>query len=267
MKLQRLLAMALAALIVGTGAYLRWHGRSEAYDAQFFAGMDRAARQSAETVVPELVRLIQPRSVVDVGSGDGYWSKAFLDNGVSDVIAVDGPWVRKEDLKVPADLFVVRDLEQPFHMDRPFDMVLCLETAEHLHPARAGGFIHDLTQLAPVVVFSAAIPGQGGTFHYNEEWPEYWADLFAKDSYEAIDVFRPFFWTNEKVAPMYRQNMILYVRKDYLEKSASLRQATAGAPRVVRALVHPEVYHNAVGNAAYAARWQTKVKRFLHLER
>ena len=55
---------------------------------------------------------------------------------------------------------------------------ISLEVAEHLSPGRAESFISDLCQAAPVVLFGAAIPGQGGVGHLNEQWQSYWANLF-----------------------------------------------------------------------------------------
>lgn len=100
--------------------------------------------------------------------------------------------------------------------------MLCLETAEHLPPERADSFVEDLVKLAPVVVFSAAIPGQGGTDHLNEQWPEYWAQRFRKLSYVVVDTLRMRFWSNEAMSAMYAQNSILYVRKDVYDSSAEI---------------------------------------------
>jgi len=263
------LTVVCVILLAGIGLLYKRH-KKQAYDPAFFENMDRSARQSAEAVVPELVRILKPRSMVDVGSGNGFWTKAFLDNGVTDAVAVDGPWVEKSSLKVPPQDFVVRDLSQPLHMDRTFDLVLCLETAEHLRPERADGFVQELTALAPLIVFSAAIPCQGGTMHYNEEWQDYWSQKFTAQGFVAVDMLRPLFWNNARISGMYRQNMVLYVRKDRLEtlgdevkKAPVFSPTSAGS---VYRMVHPVVYENGVHDAAYESRWQTKVKHLIGLE-
>ena len=220
---------------------------------------------SATAVTREILTLLHPTSVADVGSGDGAWSKAIMDAGVNDVIAVDGPWVNQAKLKVPHDHFLVRDLSQHLSVARSFDLVLCLETAEHLPPSRAASFVEDLTRLASAVVFSAAIPGQGGAMHVNEQWPDYWAKLFDKQGFVALDVIRPRLWNNQAVAPMYRQNMLLYVKKERHLQSPGLRSLLATDPANILSLVHPLVFRNAVSDAAQEAHWQSQLKRRLGL--
>ena len=70
-----------------------------------------------------------------------------------------------------------------------------LEVAEHIPPECADIFVESLTWgLAPVIMFSAAVPGQGGTLHLNEQWPAYWASKFAQHGYVLIDCLRPQLW-------------------------------------------------------------------------
>jgi hypothetical protein len=47
-----------------------------------------------------------------------------------------------------------------------------------------------LVSRGPVIVFSAAIPYQGGTNHTNEQWPEYWARHFSAKGYVPVDCVR-----------------------------------------------------------------------------
>jgi hypothetical protein len=60
-----------------------------------------------------------------------------------------------------------------------WDVVLCLEVAEHLRPEDGPLFIEVLSNLAPVVIFSAAVPGQGGEGHVNCQEKAYWQQQFA----------------------------------------------------------------------------------------
>src|SRR5262249_51654275 len=136
---------------------------------------------------------------------------AFLGNGVEDVMAIDGDYVDRSMLRIDPGLFTPVDLEKPIRLSRTFEMAVCLEVGEHLNPARADTFVDDLTRLAPVVVFSAAIPGQGGTNHINEQWPSYWTALFAKRRYQVFDCLRVRLWYDERIAVCYRQNLLFYV--------------------------------------------------------
>ena len=104
----------------------------------------------------------------------------------------------------------VVDLEDELRIGEEFDLALCMEVAEHLTPGRARSFVADLCILAPYVFFSAAIPGQGGTNHLNEQWQSYWAALFNERGYYPIDIVRPAVWHNDSVAYWYSHNALLY---------------------------------------------------------
>ncbi|HEV8378171.1 MAG TPA: hypothetical protein VGP99_04925, partial [Tepidisphaeraceae bacterium] len=80
-----------------------------------------------------------------------------------------------------------------------------------------------LTLLGPVVLFSAAIPFQGGVNHVNEQWPSHWTKLFLGRGYAMIDCIRRRIWENEQVADYYAQNMLLFCRHDFLEGHPALR--------------------------------------------
>ena len=128
-------------------------------------------------------------------------------------------------------------------------MALSLEIAEHLPPARAEGFIADLAALAPVVLFSAAIPFQGGLHHVNEQWPDYWAGHFKSHRFEAIDVIRLQVWNDPEVSPWYKQNIFIFARDDAIRAAGRLREAWRATPKGVLALVHPEYFLGKVKGA------------------
>ena len=103
-----------------------------------------------------------------------------------------------------------RDLTQRIDVNRRFDLAICLEVAEHLPRQSAELLVTSLCAFSDAVLFSAASPGQGGTHHINEQWPNYWAELFSRRNFGGVDCLRPLLWENEAVAPYYRQNIILY---------------------------------------------------------
>lgn len=194
------------------------------YGATFFAGIEDGSRRSAAAVVPLLIELFSPRSVVDVGGGGGLWAAACLANGVSDVVAIDGPWVPKAARITPPDRFVEHDLSSPLTLGRTFDLALCLEAAEHLPPSAAPELVRTLTEAAPVVAFSAALPGQGGDGHINEQPASYWAGLFANRDYLCFSDIRRRIWNEKAVEVWYRQNLLCFARQSEVSRwGASLR--------------------------------------------
>ena len=211
---------------------------SQSYDAEFFERL-LANRPSAEVVVPLITDMVSPRSVVDVGCGVGVWLAACLRAKIDDVLGIDGDYVPRERMLIPRDRFVVADLSAPLALDRRFDLAISLEVAEHLPEASAQGFVASLTRLAPVVLFSAAVPLQGGAEHVNEQWQEYWRSKFSELDYVACDAIRPVIWGNEDVFTYYQQNILVYVAAAELGRYPKLASARAG--RSVD-LVHPFLY-------------------------
>jgi SAM-dependent methyltransferase len=210
------------------------------YNEEFFQTLREGALRSAGEVVPLVLELIQPRSVVDVGCGTGTWLVTFARHGVADYLGVDA-FTPTGLLEIPRDRFVEADFTQPLALGRRFDLAISLETAEHLPEVAARGFVDSLTRLAPVVLFSAAIPGQGGTSHLNEQWPGYWSRMFADRGFEPADVLRPRVWDNERVEVWYAQNTILYVERSRRAEFPRLfrEDAVVGAPL---AMVHPRLF-------------------------
>jgi SAM-dependent methyltransferase len=187
------------------------------YDASYYATEGPAANlQSAKTVVPIVMSLVQPRSVVDVGCGSGAWLSIFRECGADRILGLDGDYVEPSWLVIPNHCFRAIDLSKPFDVDAKFDLVVCLEVAEHLPKESSAEFVRSLVNLAPIVLFSAAIPLQGGTHHVNEQWPEFWQSLFRRHGYRALDLIRTRIWKNPEVKYWYRQNIFLFVREDLI---------------------------------------------------
>jgi SAM-dependent methyltransferase len=216
------------------------------YPENFYERLTETSLPSAKRIVPFVLSLAPASSVVDVGCGNGSWLRAFLDAGVPEVLGVDGDWVAVEQLAIPAASFARRALHEPLALPRTFDLAVSLEVAEHLPPERADGFVADLVRAAPVVLFSAAIPGQGGKHHVNEQWPAWWAERFAAHGHVAIDVLRPRFWNDADVKWWYRQNAVLFANDDALRRFPALASARDAAPRELLPLVHPERFASAV---------------------
>ncbi|WP_202840062.1 class I SAM-dependent methyltransferase [Luteimonas saliphila] len=184
---------------------------SKVYSSDFYAYNNRVALASASAVIPTVAASLSPGSVLDVGCGVGAWCRVWLENGADTVIGTDGAYVDRDRLLVEADRFVPADLAQPFDLGRHFDLVMSLEVAEHVPEAQADTFVANLVRHGEVILFSAAVPGQGGEYHVNEQPLEYWKEKFHALGYQCFDPFRPLLRDNAAVAPWYRFNTLLYV--------------------------------------------------------
>jgi SAM-dependent methyltransferase len=181
-------------------------------------------------VVPIALQFVQPKSVLDIGCGTGTWLKVFEENGVSDYLGIDGSVVPDDQLHITPAKFQTKDLSKPIDLGRRFDLVVCLEVAEHLPAQFADTLVNTLTKHADAILFSAAIPGQGGQDHVNEQWPEYWQKKFETRGYYFHDVIRPRIWNNPAVESWYKQNIFL-INKTKSDNSAML------------SVVHPRSFH------------------------
>ena len=207
------------------------------YDDRFFESLREPTMRSARAVVPLILELVDAHSVVDIGCGEGVWLRAFKDAGVPEVLGIDGSQALAG-LQIAPEDFLEADLERELPtLPRRFDLALCLEVAEHLPGSKARTLVALLTAAAPVVLFSAAIPGQVGTNHINCQWPEYWAAMFADHQYQAVDCVRPQVWGHAEVEHYYQQNIILYLAAGVALPAGH----TAGPPR---RLVHHLTYEH-----------------------
>lgn len=216
---------------------------SAQYDPAFYRHFNDLAIASAEVLVPKVLDLLGTvNSVADLGCGAGAWLRVFSEHGVPEYIGMDGTYVREEQLLIPVEHFLPTDLTARFFLEKRFDLVLCLEVAEHLDARYAEGLIDDIVATSDAVLFSAAIPYQGGLHHVNEQWPSYWNDMFRARGFVGLDPFRMTIWEDERVAGWFAQNLVLYVKKSRLltnERLDAEYQRTQGA---IPPLVHPSTY-------------------------
>lgn len=229
-----------------TGAVGREADRRRSYSPEFYEELEAQTRDSASEIVPLVMGCLRPRSVVDVGCGRGVWLAAFKKHGVSTALGVDGSWLEGEDMLIPATEFVAADLEEQVTLGATFDLAVSLEVAEHLSPEGGERLVKLLTESAPVVLFSAAVPGQGGVDHVNEQWQTYWVERFGRRGFDAVDYLRPRLWDNPNVAWYYAQNCFLFVRASELEKHAALRSEWQWTKTSLIRMVHPKLYQHYV---------------------
>ena len=227
------------------------------YDGAFYATRDADSASSAATAVSLLHDILAPRSVVDVGCGVGTWLRQFSDHGVETIVGLDGPWVEKKHLVIPRDAFFEANFEEPLSLPQTFDLALSLEVAEHVSPENAQQFVHSLVELAPMVLFGAAIPHQGGVGHVNEQWPDFWARLFGEEDYVCIDWLRWQMWHLPEVLYWYPQNTLLYINSEHLKTSQLLQETFASfICETPPGVVHPDLF---VRHAARIARLETQL--------
>jgi SAM-dependent methyltransferase len=172
------------------------------YGPEFFAGRSETVARSASAVAPIVYDIVRPRSMLDVGCGQGEWLEAF---SLPDMLGVD--------IAAPeGESFLRHDLTVPLDLGRTFDLVVSLEVGEHLPGEAADTLVASIVRHAGTIMFSAAVLGQEGIGHINCQPHEYWHEKFAAHGYEVEDSVRPLIANNLSVSPWYRNNIVLYVR-------------------------------------------------------
>jgi SAM-dependent methyltransferase len=212
------------------------------YNEFFYKDQMSGSLRSAFEVAKILGQYHTPTSLLDVGCGVGTWLKAFKETFPTvDFFGVDGAYVKEKDLVIPKEQFKGIDISETFDLGRKFDLILSLEVGEHIDQRKAGSFVNNICRHGDFVLFSAAIPGQGGTFHVNEQPPEYWADLFEQNGFVCVDFMRPLIWENKQIEYWYRQNMLVFIKPERLMQMSFMEQASNSTRKNWLYKPHPEL--------------------------
>jgi len=164
------------------------------YDLEFFR-RHNIPNGTAYRLGKAAAELWQPDAVIDVGCATGNLLRGLMDSRYPprDLLGVDHPdlvpfigaagWQAGD---VPLVGYALDQLdtllEFPAVAFRHWALVVCTEVAEHLPPAAADRLPELLTRMAGAhgrILWSAAIPGQGGTGHINERPIPYWQEKFS----------------------------------------------------------------------------------------
>jgi trans-aconitate methyltransferase len=185
------------------------------YSPRYYQTMvEPYAQRSALPMAESIVETFHPKSVVDVGCGSGALLVALRKLGVRQSLGLDssdaglnianarGLTTRRFDITTGR-----------WACTKCFDVAVSMETAEHLPEDAADRYIALLCSLAPIVVFTAAQPGQGGIGHINEQPRQYWVDQFLAcgmhPADELVAVWQPV-WTAAGVANFYTRNLMIF---------------------------------------------------------
>ncbi|HRF12087.1 MAG TPA: methyltransferase domain-containing protein [Candidatus Accumulibacter phosphatis] len=164
-------------------------------------------------MLPLVIGPLRLRSVLDVGCGAAAWLAGYRELGVPDLFGVDGDYVDRNMLLIDTDRFIPKDITKSFDLGRQFDLVQCLEVAEHVPRQTSDQLIDNITRHGKRVLFSAAVPGQGGENHINEQPYSFWRDLFEARGFSLFDFVRPRIVGNPSIETWYRYNILFFAHQ------------------------------------------------------
>jgi SAM-dependent methyltransferase len=156
--------------------------KERVYDSEFYAHSDAVHAPMYDRLAESIAARLEPASVLDVGCGTGRILARLAARGIS-VKGIEGS--RHAVAASPvADVIVRSNLEHGVPEVGRFDLCMCIEVAEHLPARVAPTLVEGLTRASDRVLFTAAVPGQGGTHHVNEQPRSYWERMFADRGFE-----------------------------------------------------------------------------------
>ena len=190
----------------------------EFYSEDFYEKQAKESFNSAQVVLPIVFEVLPKiNSAVDFGCGAGAWLSVLKSMGVNEIKGYDGSWAEKS-LIIPPECFTAVEFnKETIKTDKKYDLAISLEVAEHLPERSAKMLVETITNVSDVVLFSAAIPLQGGSNHINEQWQSYWYNMFGEYGYVGTDFLRKRILNEKKVQIWYKQNIILYVKREKLK--------------------------------------------------
>jgi SAM-dependent methyltransferase len=221
------------------------------YDFNFYKDRHSETSYAATRIFSELVKIIpMPQRVLDVGCGIGTFLKIAEEMGAVEIKGIDGEWVPKDLLVIPRENFSCLDFTElkknsqsnGFETNKSFDLCLSLEVAEHLPPDLADDFVRFLTSNSPIILFSAAIPKQGGRGHLSENFPSYWVKKFERNGYFVVDCLRSSIWTDRAIPVWYRQNLLVFIDSALITNSSKSPWHYFSNQKAPLDVVHPDIY-------------------------
>jgi cyclopropane fatty-acyl-phospholipid synthase-like methyltransferase len=175
---------------------------TDIYTPAFFAEHHQTVTLSASVIAPIVMEQLAPHSALDLGCGWGEWLDAL---GIEDVVGVD--------IASEREGVIQHDLTTPLDLGRFFDLVISLETEEHLPEEAADTYVASIARHGNTVLFSAAVPGQEGLHHVNCQVHDYWHEKFEQLGFEVTDPIRPLIANDWRVSPWYRSNTFVYLSR------------------------------------------------------
>lgn len=192
--------------------------RDDIYSPKYYQTMvEPYAQRSVPQMAKSIVETFHPQSVIDVGCGSGALLVALRKLDVRRLLGLDAAEAGLDIARARGlDVRKFDIVNEKLLYSACYDVAVSMETAEHLPASAADRYVELLCSLAPVVIFTAAQPGQGGIGHLNEQPPEYWIGYFKAHGFQwlkkTVAAWQPA-WHSAGVADFYTNNLMIFQKE------------------------------------------------------
>ena len=183
------------------------------YSEKYYERRRNLSLTSAGKTLHHLKKFYDFSTVVDFGCGTGTWLKVCQEIGCKNTLGLDD-YAEETLLEIPKENFLRKNIGESIELKKKYDLAISLEAAEHIGKDFSENIVKNLVHASDVILFSAALPGQGGTNHVNEQPPNFWAEKFKKHKFVQYDFLRSLIWEEDEVAWWYKQNIFLYINEN-----------------------------------------------------
>ena len=192
------------------------------YSTDFYQSVTSRAVIASEVALGTILKNFVAQSVIDIGAGDGVWTSTALSIGnPTRLTVVDLPGstfklLQKVDKSIKK---ITLNFENDMLKNgEPYDLGICVEVIEHISTGRALLLLDWISVNCCTVMFSGAIPGQGGTHHINEQNQSYWLNVMMARGFIPIDNIRPQLYRNGKIPQYYRNNIFFFINSRFIHE-------------------------------------------------
>ena len=197
------------------------------YSDQFYESVTNRAEYSSRIIFSLLKNALHPKTFVDVGSGDGVWSLSALEHFESinhveawDLLA-EKTYLDIAKKRFPSKNIISKRIDfesSDYGVEMVYDLAVCLETFEHLSPSACEKLSLFFSSHTRILIFSGAVPGQGGTNHINEQPFKTWQRNLLDFGFFPLDFIRPNIQDKKNVPSYYKNNIVLWVNSKFLHE-------------------------------------------------
>lgn len=137
------------------------------YNRDFHKSIENDEYPQAVRVGEYISTFLKPSSFLDFGCSTGLYLRE-VQIKMPDIHAVGFEFSKEAVDSALCNYVLQADLTNPVEIERiPNTLGLCLEVLEHIEDKYWRQVLENMTRSCDKIIFSAAVPGQGGTGHIN----------------------------------------------------------------------------------------------------